>query len=66
MKRNATPNLPEPANIQKYTAAVPLKDKKIIDLKKIVDKYVPLEYKDYYAPILAPTVDSESSSECVD
>ena len=62
VKRNATPHLPEPANAKKYTAAVPLKDKKIKDLRKIVDKYVPLHYKGYYATFL----DSESSSDDAD
>ena len=63
LKRNATPCLPDPAGARKYTAAVALKDKKIIDLKKIVDKYIPLEYKAYYAPFLTTTQDSESSSD---
>ena len=63
LKRYATPNLPEPANAKKYTAPVPLKDKKVIDLKKIVDKYVPPKYKGYYAPVLETAVDCESSSD---
>jgi hypothetical protein len=66
VKRNATPHLLEPANAQKYTAAVPLKDKKIKDLRKIVDKYVPLDYKGYYAPFLDTTTGSESSSDDAD
>ena len=62
VKRNAIPSLPQPTTAQKYSTALPLKEKKIVDLKKIVDKYVPTEYKSYFEPILATTVD-ESSSE---
>ena len=66
VKCNATPHLPEPANAQKYTAAVPLKDIKIKDLRKIVDRYVPLDYKGYYAPFLDTTAGGESSSDDAD
>ena len=54
LKRSVTPTLPRLATAQKYTEANPMKEKKLIDLKKIVEKYVPTEFKSYYESIMLP------------
>lgn len=64
LKRGATPTLPQPTSSQKYSGLVELKEKKVVDLKKILDKYVPTEFKSYYVNILVPsTITSSDSSE---
>ena len=60
LKRGVTPTLPQPATSQKYKELVAMKEKKAIDLKKIVEKYVPTEFKGYYEAIMPST---EASSE---
>ena len=58
LKRGVTPTLPLPTSAQKYTGLVPIKENKVADLKKIVEKYVPAEFQSYYDIIL-----SEPSSD---
>ena len=61
LKRGASPELPDPAQSQKYFRPVPLKENKSRDVAKIVDKYIPANFKTYYQDILSnPPATSDS------
>ena len=63
LKRSNTPTLPDPHSSCKYSKPVELKEKKAIDLKKIVDKYIPTEFQGYYNNILSYTAESDATDE---
>lgn len=44
-------SLPSPAEM-KYNGVVPVKATKAADVKKIVEKYVPQDFKSYYDSLL--------------
>ena len=62
LKRGATPTLPQLTSSQKYSGLVELKEKKVVDLKKILDKYIPTEFKSYYENLLVPSSITSSDS----
>ena len=59
LKKGATASLPSP-QLRKYRTPVPIKATKAADVRKIVDKYVPAEYKGFYDDIQSAGVSSET------
>ena len=55
LKRGVIATLPQPTSSQKYSGVVELKEKNVVDLKKILDKYIPTEFKSYYKNLLVPS-----------
>lgn len=51
----------------KYTSALPVKQNKVNDLRKLVDKYVPTEYRSFYSAIKGDedvSSETDESDEC--
>ena len=47
----------------KYVSPIPLKSTKVADIRKLVDKYVPAEYKEVYSSIVAENDVSSETDE---
>ena len=62
LKRGASPTLPV-IDCQKYDAVVPVKENKAADLKKIVEKYVPEEFRAYYESSLLASSSATSETD---
>ena len=59
LKARKVPSLPSSSDT-KYDGAIPVKKKKANDVKKIVEKYVPQEFKSYYDGLVDGDVSSET------
>ena len=64
LKKSASPSLPL-SNEKKYNGLLPLKASKAADIEKIVDRYVPTQFRAFYA-VTADDSISDDSDSCED
>ena len=58
-KAHASASLPSPSST-KYNSDIVIKPNKVDDIKKIIEKYVPVEHKSFYDNLLTGAVSSET------
>ena len=63
-KHRCVPSLPSPENI-KYNRVLPIKDTKTKDLKTMVEKFVPAEYKGFYESLVVNNDVSSDTDEMI-
>ena len=63
LKKGAKASLPSTA-VRKYDGVLPVKESKAADVAKIVEKYIPDEYKDFYN--VYRDADVSSDTDCSD